>query len=462
MGFFRKPLSTYKAWFKLITEGEFKFMKRIPFSIRWLKSIWAIVGAIGAGILVGLYQPQFAERLVPYGNLYLSFLKMCVIPIMVTAIVSSVGRLFMSSGTSQVLRRMVTVFLAGLLLVGILGLGAGWLGQPGEGFSASQRTVLGQEVLDREPAAESSEAASSGHGLLQFVFDLIPSNIFIALGQGDNLQILFFSVVVGIAVGLLSVHAGDQFLVMTDLLFRAFQRIISWGMYMLPLGMFCMMAGQIAGAGGDLLLAMVQYIVCIYSVCLLLLLLGVWIVSARMKLPVLRTLLGLKEPLCIAFGTQNSIATMPYVLETLRDRFRLNAHAVNLVVPLGIVLCRYSMVLTYTTGIVFIAQLYGVTLGLQGLLIALVGAILTAVAGAGSPGIVAISMIALIAEPLHLPYATGVILLMAVNPIIDPGVTTASIMLNCAATVMIAEPEDKGSLAGAQSVPYRDGTLQME
>ncbi|NBD25158.1 dicarboxylate/amino acid:cation symporter [Paenibacillus glycinis] len=438
-------------------------MKRIPFSPRWLKSIWAIIGAIGAGVVVGLYQPRFATELVPYGNLYLSFLKMCVIPIMVTAIVSSVGRLFMSRNSGKVLRRMILVFLAGLLLAGILGLGAGWLGKPGEGFSADQRTVLGREVLDREPAAESADPAASGNGLLQFVFDLIPSNIFIALGQGDSLQILFFSVVVGIAVGLLSVHAGDQFLLMTDLLFKAFQRIIAWAMYMLPVGMFCMMAGQIAGAGADLLLAMVKYIACIYAVSLLLLLLGVMVVSVKLGQGFLRTLSGLKEPLWIAFGTQNSIATMPYVLEALRDRFRLNANTVNLVVPLGIVLCRYSMVLTYTTGIVFIAQLYGVPLGPEGLLVALAGAILTAVAGAGSPGIVSIAMIALIAGPLQLPYATGVILLMAVNPIIDPGVTAANVMLNCASTVMIAGgTADEEASPGSEPGARRGGKLQTD
>ncbi|QHW32316.1 dicarboxylate/amino acid:cation symporter [Paenibacillus rhizovicinus] len=437
--------------------------KRISFSLHWLRSIWAIIAAIGAGVMAGLYQPRFAGELIPYGNLYLSFLKMCVIPIMVTAIVSSVGRLFMSKGTGKVLRRMILVFLAGLLLAGILGLGAGLLGKPGEGFSSNQRTVLGQEVLDREPAAESADAAASGNGLLQFVFDLIPSNIFIALGQGNSLQILFFSVVVGIAVGLLSVHSGDQFLFMTDLLFKAFQRIISWAMYVLPFGMFCMMAGQIAGAGADLLLAMVKYIACIYGACLVLLLAGIWIVSAALRRPLLSVVRGLKEPLWIAFGTQNSIATMPYVLETLKSRFRLNANTVNLVVPLGIVLCRYSMVLTYTTGIVFIAQLYGVSLGPQGLLVALFGSILTAVAGAGSPGIVSIAMISLIANPLHLPYATGVILLMAVNPIIDPGVTTASVMMNCVSTVMIAgAEEDAEGTRFDESAKERGSALQTE
>lgn len=209
-------------------------LKRIRFSFRWLRSIGAIVAAICAGVAAGLYQPHFAGMLVPYGNLYLSFLKMCVIPIMVTAIVSSVGRLFMSDGTGKVLRRMILVFLAGLLVTGALGLGAGLIGKPGEGFSSDQRTVLGQEVLEREPAAGPADGTAAGNGLLQFVFDLVPSNIFIALGQGNSLQILFFSVVVGIAVGLLSVHSGDQFLFMTDLLFQAFQRIISWAMYALP------------------------------------------------------------------------------------------------------------------------------------------------------------------------------------------------------------------------------------
>ncbi|MBB6673762.1 dicarboxylate/amino acid:cation symporter [Cohnella nanjingensis] len=439
-------------------------MNRFPFPLRWLRSIWAMVGAIVAGVLVGLYEPRLAEKLVPYGNLYLSFLKMCVIPIMVTAIIASVGRLFMSTGSFKVLRRMTLVFLGGLLLAGLLGLGSARIGHPGEGFSSDQRMVLGQEVLDREPAAESADAgagaSAAGSGLLRFVFDLIPSNIFIALGQGDSLQILFFSVVVGMAVGLLSVHAGDQFLLMTDLLFKAFQRMISWAMYVLPAGMFCLMAGQIAGAGAALLLAMVKYIACIYAASLLLLLLGAGVVSVKLKLPFLRTLRGLKEPLWIAFGTQNSIATMPYVLETLRDRFKLNANTVNLVVPLGIVLCRYSMVLTYTTGIVFIAQLYGVSLDMQGWLIALSGAILAAVAGAGSPGIVSIGMISLIADPLHLPYATGVILLMAVNPIIDPGVTTANIMLNCASTVLIADSGEDASVFADEEASKPRGSAQ--
>lgn len=426
--------------------------------MRWLKSIWTILGSIAAGVMIGIYQPQLAGQLIPYGGLYLSFLKMCVIPIMVTAIVSSVGRLFMSTGSNKVLNKMLLVFIVGMLAVSVLGITAGLLGKPGEGISAGSKTVLGTIVLDNESSSADQADTASANGLMDFIFKLIPDNIFIALTQGNSLQILFFSVVVGIALGLLSVHTGEHFLSLVDLMFKVFQRIISWSMYVLPFGLLCIMAGQIASTGADLLLAMVKFIALAYTVALVLMIASGWIMAAKLKISFIQALKGLKETLIIAFGTQNSIATMPSALDSLRKQFKLDSDSVNLVVPLGVVLCRYSMVVVYSLGIIFIAQLYGVTLGLQDLFIIMAGAVLAAVAGAGTPGIVAIAMISLIADPLNLPSSTGIILLMAVNPIIDPILTTANIHLNSMAAVLIVDKAEDTQTEAADYDPLPLGS----
>lgn len=404
--------------------------------MKWLKSIWTILGSIAAGIALGLYQPELSLELVPFGNLYLSFLKMCVVPIMVTAIVSSVGRLFMSAGSIKLLSRMAVVFSSSMFIVSALAIAAGMLAKPGAGISTSNRAVLGALLLDNEAGAAST--GSSGSGLISFLFNLIPENIFIALGQGNSLQILFFSVVMGAALGMLSARSGDhQFLSMIDLLFKTFQQVISWSMYILPFGLLFIIAGQIAGTGLDLMMAMFKFTALIHLIALAMMAVSGIVIAAQSKLSFARSLQALKESLTIAFGTQNSIATMPSVLDTLRNRFMLDADSVNLVVPLGIVVCRYSMVMIYSLGLIFIAQLYGVDLGIQSLLIILAGSVLTAVAGAGTPGIVAIAMISLVAVPLHLPYSTGVILLMAVNSLINPIITASNIHINSAATMLI-------------------------
>lgn len=397
------------------------------------------MGSIAAGVLIGLFDPSFAFALVPYGDLYLSFLKMCVIPIMVTAIVSSIGRVFMSTGTMKLLKRMLIVFFAGMILVGVIGLAIGMIVQPGSGISTGNKSVLGEAVLMTEQSSDSALDVVAPNGLLDFILQVVPSNIFDALGQGNNLQILFFCTIIGIAVGVVSSRSGENLLALTDLLFKAFQQVISWSMYILPFGLFCITAGQIAATGTGILVAMIKFVICIYVASIILIWISGWAISVKLKIPFRHSVTSLKETLIIAFGTRNSIATMPSAIEALRNEFKLNASNVNLVVPLGIVLCRYSMILIYTIGIVFIAQLYGVTLGVGELLIALLGAVIAAVAGAGSPGMVSISMVALVAAPLQLPFSAGVILLMAVNPIIDPAVTVASVHANCAATVLIVE-----------------------
>lgn len=403
--------------------------------------------------MLGLYRPELSLKLVPYGDLYLSFLKMCVIPIMVTAIVSSVGRLFMSSGPNKVLLRMVVISAASMLSVSALGIVTGLLAKPGTDISSSSKAVLGTVLLDTESASSApAGVADSGSSLMDFAFNLIPENIFIALGQGNNLQILFFSVVTGIALGTISARSGDQFLSMTDLLFKVFQRVISWSMYLLPFGLLCIMAGQIASTGVGLMLAMFQFIGLIHVMSLILMIVSGIVIAVKLKISFLQSLAGLKESLTIAFGTQYSIATMPSVLDALRDRFKLDADAVKLVVPLSVVVCRYSMVMIYSLGLIFIAQLYGVHLGWQDYLIILIGAVLASVAGAGVPGIVSISMIGLIATPLHLPYSTGVILLMAVIPVINPIITTANIHLNSAAAVLIIDRSNREEATSVREV----------
>jgi proton glutamate symport protein len=393
---------------------------------------------MGAGVVLGLTNPELSATIAPLGDLYLTFLTMCVIPIMITAVIASFGRLLSTHAAAAHLKRIGLVFTCSILLATGVGLTVALIGQPGAGLDPETRATIGAVLLQAEKAsAAGTMTLPNTAGMAGFMEMVIPANIFGALSQGKNLQILFFSLIFGLAISMVPSASRDHFLDLTEVVFKAFEKIIGLAMYFLPFALFSMIAGQIAGSGCEILLAMGRFVVVVH-VAVLLLLLGAGLVMAWAgRKPFFQTYSELREPLVVAFGTRNSYAAMPSMLDALRENFRLPPDIINLVVPLSIVICRYSMILVFTIGAVFVAQLYDISLGASQLTIIFGGAILGMLAGAGAPGVVALSMISMVLIPLGLPIDAAVILLLAVNFLIDPALTVLNVYLTCATTVVI-------------------------
>ncbi|KIL39174.1 hypothetical protein SD70_21780 [Gordoniibacillus kamchatkensis] len=82
----------------------------------FLKNPWVVLLSIALGAAIGLFNKDLALFIAPFSDIYLSFLKMCVLPIMVTAVVSSIGKLLLAKESGIFLKRMVVVFCIGLLV----------------------------------------------------------------------------------------------------------------------------------------------------------------------------------------------------------------------------------------------------------------------------------------------------------------------------------------------------------
>lgn len=404
-----------------------------------LKNPWIIILSMLVGIMLGLFNKSLAFKLAPFGDAYLSFLSMCVIPIMASAIITSIGRLFSSRDAGAHLKRILVVFMLGLIVTGVISLSVALLGNPGQGLDQKTLHTLGRVLneLEINMPAESQDVQTIT-SFSQFINMIIPSNIFNALFEGKSLQILFFSIVFGLTIGILPSNNKKLFLDITEIVFKAFEKAIFLAMYFLPFGLLCMLAGQVAMAGVDILLAMVKFVILIHVAGILILIFGLLVIFLVTKKSLLIIFKGLREPLIIAFGTRNSYATMPSVFDTLRDNFQLPQNLINLVVPLSIVICRYSMVVTFIIGTVFMAQLYSMSLGINQVLLILGGSIIAAIAGAGAPSVVALSMVGIILAPMGLPTGVAIVLLLAVNAIIDPILTIINIHLTCVASIVIA------------------------
>jgi proton glutamate symport protein len=221
--------------------------------------------------------------------------------------------------------------------------------------------------------------------------------------------------------------------------FDAMLKLIEWLLYALPLGLFTLLAPQVAEAGVGVFIAMLKLIVLVNVAVLATLLIGNFIIARRTNTPYFRVLSALGESLLIAFATKSSFAAIPSTLQALQTRLHMDKHTTDLVIPLSISLNPIGNVHYYTLGAIFIAQLYNVPLTATSLVILLMGGMMAAVAGSALPSAAAIGVFAIILEPLGLPVGSAVILIMAIDSFIDPATTVLNIHGSCVAASLVAD-----------------------
>jgi proton glutamate symport protein len=412
--------------------------KQINFSLQWLKSPIVILLSLVLAIIAGTFYPSFSKTLAPIGDTYLKLLQMTIIPILMTALIASVGKLCASESARESIFKIVTTSLIFLFVVSGITLVISLVVGPGRYLSQEAKIMLGKTLSAADQSGVS--VASANRGAVEFIQSMIPSNIFHDLGQGSNLSILFFSLILGVATGLMGGKGAESILVISDGLFKAFFKIISWIMYLLPFGLFAMLANQLAQTGTETLFAMLRFVLIIWGTCLLLIVVNTAVMSLTLRRSPLVILSVMKESMLIAFGTASSFAAMPSTILGLTGKtLQMPSSVINLVIPLGVVLNRFSMVMIYVAASVFAAELYGVPLHAPQILMVLSLSILAAVAGAGAPGVVSLTMVSIVLLPLGLPAQAITVLLIAVLPIIDPITTLTGLYTNSTLSTLIAK-----------------------
>ena len=411
---------------------------RINFK-KYAANPWCILIFVVLGMLTGYSLPIYQNIYSTISNFYLSLLEMCVLPVMSCAVISSLGHLIHNGETLFYLKRIMLVFLCSLLGVGIFGILVSVTLHPGLHLSQS-----GMIAISKAVAALQGQVADVGDlkqlSFWDFFYQLVPSNIFSALAEGQNISILFISVLVGIAVGIQRTSAATQTLSVLHTIYLAFINIISWILVALPFGLFFLFAGYVAEAGFGLLSALSEFILLLFGCGLFLMIVYTFIISYRTGFSPLKIIVMLKQPLMLAFFTASSYATLPTTLNALQRNFKLDSDLTSLVVPLGTNFNPQASVIRYICVAFFIAQMYGVPITFSECPLLLLTAIFVSLAGAGLPGLAAITMAKFVFQPLGLPTEIGLILLILIEPIIDPAVTMVNVFGNCMAVTMVVKP----------------------
>ena len=400
----------------------------------WLCSPWATLGGLAAGAALGVALPAAGIALTPYGQLYLALMQMCVLPIIVTAISASIARLLIGEH-GNALPRLALVFLVGMILTAVVSLTASLLAQPGAALAPDQRVFLAQEMLRHEADAGHSAQPS----LWTLVQMIVPTNIVRAAAEGHTLALLLFSVLLGLGLGKLGPGQGEQAVGVLDAFYNALVKVMGWIQLGLPVGLLALMASHTAQGGAEMFLALGRLVATLYGMIVLLLAVLVLIIAGRTGLSPLAVLGKLREPLFTALGTSSSVASLPAALRAVEGGLGLGRHTAQMVLPLGVSLYPMGNVLHVVVSSAFVLQLYGLPLGVDAGLLVMAGGILVACAMTGAPGIASMTLLAVLLAPFGVPVEVAIVLLVALEPILDPPLTMLNVCGNIAAAAVMGE-----------------------
>jgi len=404
---------------------------------------WVILGSAASGVLMAILYPSLVENLELFSTLYLKLLQMLVLPVLMTAIISGLGRLFISGAAQNYIAKILAFIVFNLVLASAVGVQVGFIGGVGKDLGYQVETVLGKTITKAEtdPNWTAHETPKEAMGLAGFVRAMIPNNIFYSLTNGENLAVVFFSIVIGICMGSLRSGSGSKALDVIDVFYETFLEAINWAMYLLPFGLFCIFSTQVNNVGIEIFKAMSSLVLCIYLGSFILIGVFSLIVCLKSGNNYIKSVLNFRQPFIVAFGTASGFATIPSALSVLQNKFTVNRNVSDLILPLGVTINPPGSVLYFALTGIFITQIYDVTLTINNLFVIIIGAILAGISSSSAPGIVGLSMISIMLEPLGVPVEVAVILLIAIDPIVDPILTVVNVHANCAMALMVDKSE---------------------
>ncbi|MBX2865066.1 MAG: dicarboxylate/amino acid:cation symporter [Leptolyngbyaceae cyanobacterium MAG.088] len=415
-------------------------------SIKWLRSPWAILISVVLAIYIGTAHKGIAILLAPVGDFYLGLLKMCVLPILLAAITTSIGRLMRSSDAALYIKRILVVFPLGLVAASGLTALIATIAGPGRNLSAKTLESLGVLVndsgIDLEMALTGPLPEEPTRGIGTFLISLVPDNIFNALSQGETLKVLIFSIIVGISLGLIRDRVTEPCFEILEAIYRTFNQLIDWLTVVLPIGLFSLLAYQLSQQGVDVMLSMINFVIAALIIFFIIYVISTLVVWQQSKVSLLKVLAALREPTILALATSSSLACLPSSIAQLSEALNFKRQTVNLVTPLSITICRFGSVIYFALGSIFVMQLYDKPLGLGNILIIVMGSIFAGMATAGVTGILTLTMLGIVLEPLQLPLEAVLVLFVAIDPIMDPFRTLGIVHTGIAATSVIADVEN--------------------
>ncbi|MCU0324927.1 MAG: dicarboxylate/amino acid:cation symporter [Spirosomaceae bacterium] len=387
------------------------------------------------GIIVGyiLNQSLSTETLEEWSKylnllskIFLRLIKMIIGPLVFSILTVGIAKLGDFKLVGRIGLKTLGYFYFATILSLITGLVAVNILRPGDGMQG------------KLPAAGAETGVETKKMTLENFFEhLIPESIFQALSTNEILQIVIFAIFFGVATAAIG-DKGKVIIKGLDSVSEIMFKVVGYVMQFAPYAVFGAVARVVAQKGLGILADYLYLIICFFATLIFFVLVVLPAICLFAKVPYWKLLSYVKNALFLSFGTASSEASMPLQIEKLKE-FGISDRIVSFVLPLG-----YSfnldgsmMYMTFATG--FIAQAYGIDLSLGQQITMLLTLLITSKGIAGVPR-ASLVVIAGTMAMFNLP-SEGLILLFAVDWLLDMGRSATSVAGNAVATAVVAKWE---------------------
>lgn len=390
---------------------------------------WQILIGLILGVVYGLTLGSTVSYVSWIGDLFIQALKMIIVPLIITSIVSGVTNIGSGSNFSRLFTKTFSYYLltstfaitVGLLFVNII--------QPGVGAEINlQQSVEG--------------FATENKSFMDTLMGIIPTNIVDAMAKGNMLSIIFFAMLSGFFITRIK---GEYKNLLTNFFNAGFEVMMKVTMFIIkftPIGVFALAARLMAsqddpvGTFQSLGLYMITVILAlvVHGVVVLPL-----ISKTFGKISPIKHFKAMTGPLLTAFSTSSSNATLPYTLEAVEENSGVSNKITSFTLPLGATINMDGTALYEGVAVMFIAQAYGIELGILQQLIVIVTALLASIGAAAVP-MAGLVMMTIILSAVGLPLE-GIALILPVDRLLDMCRTVVNVWSDSCGAVIIASSE---------------------
>jgi proton glutamate symport protein len=381
---------------------------------------------LAVGVIFGWYinnfHPDWVTIVRPFSQLFLRMIKMVIAPLIFATLVAGIAGAGHFSQVGRMGLKAIIYFEIVTTIALVIGLVAVNITKPGVGLA-----------LPTEPAGITGTA----QGWRDILLHLVPESVIKAMADGDVLQIVVFSIIFGVGLGMIG-EKGKPLLHVIEGVAETMFKFTNIIMKYAPIGVGAAMAYTVGHSGIDVLRNLGMLVLTLYGALIFFMLAVLLPIALIFKVPLRKFIRAVREPAIIAFSTTSSEAALPRAMEVL-ERLGVPRRIVSFILPLG-----YSFNLDGTTlylslAAVFVAQAAGVELTIGQQVTMLLTLMLTSKGVAGVPRASLVILAGTLAS-YNLPLV-GITLILGVDELMDMARTMTNVIGNCLATVVVAKWE---------------------
>ena len=379
------------------------------------------------GLLAGVLFKESAMVAKPIGDLFLNLISMIVVPLVAFSIASGVSNMGDINKLKRIGGKTLLFYLVTTAFSGMIGLAVAHIIAPGQGFEIG---LISTEQVQPKEMASFSET----------ILNMVPTNPFKALADGNLMQVIVFSVFFGIGMTLLG-NKAEPIKKVVDNVSEVMLKVTGIIMEFSPYGVAALIAASVGEYGLEIFGPLAKFILADYvGMIAVVLLLYLFMLKFIAKVPLKKFFTHIPEVWAVAASTTSSSGTLPVSIKVAQEKFGVKKELATFSLPLGATINMNGAAVYYAVGIIFVAQIYGVEMSIFEQLTTIV---MTTLISIGSPGIPGggIVMMVMLLNTMGLP--TPIIgLIAAIYRIIDMGHTTLNVTGDMVSTLCIARMEN--------------------